>query len=327
MYFIKASSGISHQPTFDHKGFSKTLLPLPLNSTLIRPDYKQYINAALLRRMSETLRMSVSSALACLKMAKVEEAGAIIVGTGLGCLFDTEKFLNNAITIQNSLLPPTSFIQSTHNTVAGQISLITGNHNYNMTHTQNTLSFENALLDALLCLDEGLENVLVGAADEYIEQLSPIAAQLGKGDLHLTSGTSFFVMSKNKTVDSIAQIKEVNIFALSTSIHEDILEFLGSSGLDKKQIDLVLFSSFQETPAHDLELIFEKDKLIDYQKYAGVYATNSAFGLHLAVDILESKGMGLGDFLFPSKTIRNILICNNLNPKNIGLTLVSSCVA
>ena len=328
MYFIKASSGIGHQPTFKNSGFSKNLLPLlPNNSPLIRPDYKEYIHPTLLRRMSEILRMSITNACVCLKKAEVDEAGAIIVGTGLGCLFDTEKFLNNAIVIQNSLLPPTSFIQSTHNTLAGQISLITGNHQYNMTHTQNALSFENALLDAMLCLDEGLENILVGAADEYIEQLSPIAAQLGKGDLHLTSGTSFFVLSKNNTAESGAQILDAHVYALSTSIHENITEFLESTGQDLNQIDLVLFSCFKEADKNELHIIFDREKLIDYQKYSGVYATNSAFGLHLAVDIIESKGTELGDFIFPSKAIKNILICNNLNPKNIGLTLVSSCVA
>ena len=40
-----------------------------------------------------------------------------------------------------------------------------------MTHTQNALSFEVSLIDAILLLKEDKENVLLGAADEKIEFL------------------------------------------------------------------------------------------------------------------------------------------------------------
>ncbi len=44
--------------------------------------------------------------------------GAIITGTALGCLEDTVTFLTRMIELNEELLPPTAFIQSTHNTVA-----------------------------------------------------------------------------------------------------------------------------------------------------------------------------------------------------------------
>ena len=49
---------------------------------------------------------------------------AIITGTGLGCLEDTEKFLTAMVTNKEEFLTPTSFIQSTHNTVSAQIALL-----------------------------------------------------------------------------------------------------------------------------------------------------------------------------------------------------------
>lgn len=202
MYFIQAASTISHQPTFKNKSFSGNISALNAASELLSPDYKKYISPVLLRRMSKILRMSVACSVDCLEQAGIKSPDAIIVGTGLGCLEDTEKFLNNIISIKEGLLPPTSFIQSTHNTIAGQISLILQNHHYNMTHTQNTLSFEHALQDAFLCLDEGEVNLLVGAADEHIEILDDIVEKLGYKNMQLTSGASFFIVSTEKNKNS-----------------------------------------------------------------------------------------------------------------------------
>ncbi|WP_439556972.1 beta-ketoacyl synthase chain length factor, partial [Dyadobacter sp.] len=151
VYYISAASTISHQPTLGNAGFSGSINALATDSSLITPDFKSFIDAALLRRMSKILRMSVACAKDCLAQSHIEQPDAIIVGTGLGCLQDTEKFLSTSLTVEG-LLPPTSFIQSTHNTMAGQISLSISNHGYNMTHTQNTLSFEHALLDAMMLL-------------------------------------------------------------------------------------------------------------------------------------------------------------------------------
>src|SRR5690606_14557075 len=135
MYYLSAASTISHQPTFRNEGVFASLPVLDLLSTIQNPDYKEFVEAGMLRRMSKILRMSVACAKDSLLQAGVGQPDAIIVGTGLGCLLDTEKFLNNVLTVEG-LLPPTSFIQSTHNTLAGQISLSLGNHAYNMTHTQ-----------------------------------------------------------------------------------------------------------------------------------------------------------------------------------------------
>src|SRR5436190_18022278 len=100
MYFIKAASSISHQPTFRNKGFSKDISSLTEESSLVRPDYKEFISADVLRRMSEIIRMSIACSMDCLQQAGIKQPNAIIIGTGLGCLFDTEKFLTNTITIK-----------------------------------------------------------------------------------------------------------------------------------------------------------------------------------------------------------------------------------
>lgn len=64
----------------------------------------------------------MASALA-MKDANVESVDAIITGTGLGCIEDSEKFLKSILDNKEEFLTPTSFIQSTHNTVGAQIAL------------------------------------------------------------------------------------------------------------------------------------------------------------------------------------------------------------
>lgn len=317
MYFIKAASSISHQQTFRNKGFAKNILPLASDSKLFRADYKEFIDAGLLRRMSEILRMSIACASDCIKQADSRQPDAIIVGTGLGCLFDTEKFLTHALLIKEGLIPPTSFIQSTHNTIAGQISLVHGNHNYNMTHTQNTLSLELALQDAFLNLDEGRENILVGAADENIEQLKEIFEKLGFQNLNLTSGASFFIVSKNKTAADKIQITNTATFGNIESLEQCIDDFLNQNNLDRKGFDLLLYSSLTES----VKNVFETNQLVNYTEYSGVYFTNASFAVHLAYDILDAGSWK------EKNDVKRILICNNLNPENLGLTIVEKVEA
>ncbi|MCE7065850.1 beta-ketoacyl synthase chain length factor [Dyadobacter sp. CY326] len=321
MYYITAASTISHQPTFQNEGFSALIGPLEMPSTLASPDYKGFIEASLLRRMSKILRMSVACAKDCISQAGIEQPDAIIVGTGLGCLLDTEKFLNNVLTIEG-MLPPTSFIQSTHNTMAGQISLSIGNHGYNMTHTQNSLSFEHALLDAMLLVDEGEQNVLIGAADEAIDFLSEVSIALHLNlQQKLTSGASFFMLSREKSVTSFACVKDTVALGLVTNAEKEISAFLQKNDIPSNGVDLLLFSGSSNGLNAQVNsllegLSLEKARQVDYLSLSGIYPTASAFAVHYAADKMKSD-----------RFIKTALICNTLIHSNLGLTLLQSVEA
>ena len=104
-----------------------------------------------MRRMGNLIKMGVGTAL---KVKGEEKIEGIVVGTGLGCIENTEIFLREFIVHSSGTLSPTAFIQSTHNTVAGQIALILKEHGYNSTYTQRGTSFENALIDGCLLSSE-----------------------------------------------------------------------------------------------------------------------------------------------------------------------------
>ena len=321
MHYISAASTISHQPTFKNPGFSGSIETLEKEATLKNPDFKEYIEAGLLRRMSKILRMAVTCAKDCLDQAGINQPDAIVVGTGLGCLQDTEKFLNNFLTIEG-LLPPTAFIQSTHNTIAGQISLSLGNHGYNMTHTQNSLSFEHALQDALLALEEDDKNVLVGAADEFIPIIDEIVVNLvADQNLSLTSGASFFIVSQEQNERSLVRILDVKTIGLVGDAGAELLSFLQTNSIEVRDIDLVFFAGpgVSDLSLAKLKSVFnhvENTAFVNYPQFSGLYPTNSAFAMHLAIDTMQLN-----------KKNRNVLICNNLINSNLGLTLLQSIEA
>ena len=318
MYCIQSAATISHQPSFANLGFSSRLTKEM--ESLIKSDYKEFVPPALIRRMSEILRMAVASSNLALKDAGIEQPDAIITGTGLGCLYDTEKFLNNAITIEGGLLPPTSFIQSTHNTIAGQISLVLGNHQYNMTHTQNSLSFEHALLDTILMLDEKDGTILVGSADEAIAALQPIAAHFKLNTFPLTSGASFYVISKNRNEKTLAVVEACHTSAFYSSLENEIKEFMSTTG--NKQIDFILNDGRNKDVMRLIEALFPNKCIINYSEICGLYTTNSAFAMHLATDIISNKTKQV-----QGKTINchnRALILNTLLPERAGFIMIKS---
>ncbi len=144
------------------------------------PDYTGIIPPMQLRRMSKAVRMGIGAARECLQEAGLERPDAIVAGTALGCLADTEVFLKKMVVQEEQLLTPTPFIQSTHNTVAGQIALATGCHGYNNTIVQRGHSFENAVLCAALFLTENPgQTVLAGGVDELTDTTFGLMQRVG----------------------------------------------------------------------------------------------------------------------------------------------------
>lgn len=172
-------------------------------------DIKELIpDAALRRRMSRIVKMGVSVGMECVRHVGAGQIDAIITATGFGCLDDSEKFLRTLIENDESLLNPTPFIQSTFNTVGGQIGLLLKNHGYNMTYTHRGRSFESALLDAILLIQSGEAHcVLLGGFDNNTPSQLKIMERMGLWR-HATAGEGayFFVLSDRPQPDALAQI-------------------------------------------------------------------------------------------------------------------------
>ena len=136
---------------------------------------RDYVKPLEARRMGKLMKGAYLSSRKALEAAGIESPDAIIIGTAYGCLENSEKLLLQIMQEGEASVKPTLFMQSTHNTIAGDLAIRTKCKGYNCTYTQCNRSLEWALLDAKMLLKRGkCKNVLAGLHDET----APIFAEI-----------------------------------------------------------------------------------------------------------------------------------------------------
>lgn len=144
------------------------------------PDYGRMFSVMEARRLSPLMKRALYVSCQVLSAAGVEIPDAVVTGTGLGCIGNTEVFLKSLTGVSDAPLRPTHFMQSTHNTVGSLIAIRLHCHGYNATYSHGGISFESALLDAFLQLKAGmLDNALVGAFEEMTPDFAAMLAKAG----------------------------------------------------------------------------------------------------------------------------------------------------
>jgi len=350
--FIRSSACISPQNTFGNDDFLDDIVEYTgTRLKAIEPDYKEFIDPKQIRRMSHIIKMGVAAARECLNKGGVNMPGAIITGTALGCLEDTVTFLSRVIEMNEEMLPPTAFIQSTHNTVAAQIALMLKCHNYNSTFVHKGISFESALLDAIMLLKENeADNILVGGTEELVDASFKVLSRLGLyrrqpvSNLSLFSdgfngsiggeGAVFFLLTDKPSTDNLAELTAIKTFYNpkdTADIEKHITAFLQSNSLIIDDIDLVITGKNgdvrNDKVYRQLGLsIFKNKALANYKHLCGEYPVSSSFALWLASNIIK-KGV-VPDVVKESDcdvaAPRKVLICNHYQNKYHSLMLVSA---
>ena len=128
---------------------------------------RKYVKPLEVRRMGKIMKSSLLSSMEALSQANIEKPDAIITGTIYGCLEYSELLLEQMKEEGETMLKPTHFMQSTHNTIGSNIAIKTKCHGYNVTYTQGVESLEWAIRDAEMLIKEGkAKTVLVGYHDE-----------------------------------------------------------------------------------------------------------------------------------------------------------------
>ena len=350
--YIRSSACISPQNTFGNNTFLIDIVEY--NGTrlqAIEPDYKAFANPKSLRRMSHIIKMGVAAAMECLKKGNTEMPGAIITGTAYGCLEDTVTFLTRTIELNEELLPPTAFIQSTHNTVAAQIALLLKCHQYNNTFVHKGISFESALLDATMLLTENeADNILVGGADEMTDASFTILSRLGlykrcpisNLDLYSTNtrgsiggeGAAFFLLTGKASEGNLAELMATRTLykpASLEAIEKMVTAFLLENNLTIDDIDLVITGKSGDTAHDDIyaqlnQSLFNGTNLANYKHLCGEYPTSSAFALWLASNIIKNKIVpeAVIERIIKKSIPKKLLIYNHYQKKYHSLMLVSA---
>lgn len=336
--YIQGISCISPQRSFLSEGLSG----VPVNYdtpwlTCIEPVYKEHINPTLARRLSRYIKMGVTTALTAMKDAGIETPEAIITGTGLGSTEDNEKILLAIYENQERMINPTHFIQSTHNTISSQVAIMLKCHHYNNTYVHRGFSFESALFDGMLLLEEGAsQTALIGGVDAISEGHYNNYARLNrwktntKGSLQMISmpgsgvipgeGSAHFVIGREKTPNTYACLRSLKMIYKPQSTQDvmsQMLSMLNAHQLSPSDIDLVITgnSGDQEGDLYFSKVtdqLFPDGAIGHFKHLCGEYETAGGFALWLAASILKTQGIPEGILVRGNATrLKNILIYNH----------------
>jgi hypothetical protein len=350
--FIRGIGCISPQMTYDNSVFLNNIKPLePPFARCEDPNYKEFIQPMQLRRMGRILKMGVTAAGISLKEAGVEVPDAIITGTGLGLVQDTEKFLTSILENDEKFLTPTSFIQSTHNTVGAHIAVMLKCNHYNFTYVHSSISFESALLDSLMQLEENPEkNILLGGLDEMTETYFRITQKAGMWEKYISEsensgaivreqtitgeGAAYFLVTGKQHPANYAKFADTaNFFKPITTeaINKQVLDFLQKNHLTMEEIDLVLLGQQDRQGDNIFQVLrndfFKNTSQAWYKHLCGEYYTSSAFAAWLGANIIKRQFIPDEIMLtkLPGRPVKNILIYNHFRNIHHSMILLSGC--
>jgi 3-oxoacyl-[acyl-carrier-protein] synthase II len=329
--FISHSSIISPQ-SLSPEGMVNTPLIRDKNSCMycIEPDYFSLIPPMQARRMSRLLKMAIYAGMDCLKKWGGGIPDGIITGTGKGSMTDTEKFVKELRDFQERALNPTPFISSTYNAVNGSIALQTRATGYNQTFVHRGSSFESALYDAQLKLNESAQDthILVGAFDEMTPEYFAVKSKIGywKEDRNVDlpiwkqnnsrgsiagEGAAFFMLG-NKPDNSMASLNQVRILHKVDiqELNRAILSVLNTLGWNIDNIDTLVLGLngdkddeiFYSTV---LNMFDHSIPVVAFKHLCGEYETSGGFGLWLGLACLQQKSDRLPEEIWYNKGNRS----------------------
>jgi 3-oxoacyl-(acyl-carrier-protein) synthase len=352
--YIQSANQISAQKPLSDEWFDNPVYYSQKRVPTIDPDFTGHFPPLAARRMCVLLKRAVMMSRRTLREASTEMPDAIISGTGLGCIENTEKFLHTIMQNDEKYLQPTYFMQSTHNILSSSIAIDLKCHGYNNTFVHRGTSFENALLDAVMQFEQhrGIRTALVGGYDELTDDYYRFFERIGIWDF-VPGGPSptetcfageaavSMLLGTDKNEHTICEVSDVALMYRPTpeQLSETLDGMLAKAGCEPAGIDAVLTGL--NTHAENDRIYrdaavrhFGHCPVMRYKHLFGESFSSSALGVYVATTCLR-RGR-IPPFLLdpasaaaPSHTgidgVRRILIYNHYRNRSHSLILLSSC--
>jgi len=348
--YIRAASQISIQQPLSEQWMDTPILPSSVFNEPIDPDFKAFISPAEARRMGRLLKRAVAVSLDTLQKGNCSNPDAIITGTGLGCVENTEKFLNAMIDNQEQCLPPTPFMQSTHNTISSQVALKLQCHGYNSTYSHRGTSFESALQDAIMQFQlNRIGTALIGGYDEmtpaYFKMLGKLSywrngavdfqtlKQTGQiGSISGGAAVSL-LLSNTPSPDTLCRLIDTSLFCVrnDSELSAFTHAFLQHHHLSEDNIDAVMcgFSGDDENDSVYRNLLhtnFPNTTALWYKHLFGESFCASGYGIYASACCLKHQKIPQHLIYNQEKkhspSINNILIVNHFQKQDFSLSLI-----
>ena len=344
--YIGGVAAVSIQEPLSEEGIFRPVAYSSPQVRCIEPEFRKFLEPMVARRMSKIVKRAIVASSVALEEAGIPMPDAIVSGTGLGCVEDTEKFLDAMVRNGEHCLQPTFFIQSTHNTISSQIAIRLGCHGYNNTHVHRGISFESALQETMLLFGKGsIHSALVGGYDELTPAYFRLLGRIGywreevKNSLHIVQepaagtfageGGVAFALSENAQ-GTWAQIEGVSISYACPDFTREAGLFLHRLGLNWKDVDVVMTGKNgdleNDRVYRNLSLPAGQTTAV-YKPLCGEFFTAPAYGMYAAAVCLKQGTLPayLAEDGKEIEGIRRILLLNHWQEKDYSFILLSSC--
>lgn len=348
--YIQSAAHISIQEPLSDAWFDSPNIPEQPYNESIEPTYTNYFTPIAARRMGKLLKRAVATGVEALGAHELPDA--IITGTGLGCVENTEKFLKAMLDNNEEFLQPTYFMQSTHNTISSQVALHLKCHGYNCTYSHRGTSFDSSLFDAFLQMRLGLiHSALVGSHDEmtpdYFNSLGKIGywktgdvseAALRKANTpgSLSSGCSLnMLISDQPEEHSLCKLNGITLLYRPSmeELCQQANALLQNAGICKEELSAIILGLSgdcdNDKVYNDFATAFSPNTTsVWYKHIFGESYCASSFGAYVGATILKKQRIPSHLVYKSSQDIKQpkyILVHNHFQNKDHSLILLSQC--
>lgn len=340
--YILAAKQISVQPPLTDEWMDAPVRYSDPYVRAIDPDYKRYFAPNVARRLGKILKRAMLTARQVMEATGVANPDAIITATGLGCIESTEFFLNALVRGGETLLTPTHFMQSTHNTISSLIAIDAGCRGYNSTYAHKGISFECALADAFVQLGNGqLQTALVGAHDEMTPSYFTLLKRTGylgnaadgfSGEVALS-----MMLAATPRENALCRLRGVEMEycpSSSDALRQALHRLLQRAQCRWDEIDAVM-TGVSGQPANDrlyasiCPALFPNKKLLRYKHLFGEAYTATGLGVYAAAVCLYRQRIPAHLFMAnesgEQRGAGHILLYHHVEGKNHSFILLSPC--
>jgi hypothetical protein len=349
--YIQSVNHISAQKPLSDEWFDSPAQFLQLRVPTSDPDFAPHFPSLASRRLCRLLKRAVLLSRLTLKDANLNMPDAIITGTGLGCIENTEKFLWSIMDNGEQFLQPSFFMQSTHNIISSTVAIDLQCHGYNNTFVHRGVSFDCALSDAFTQINLGrINNALVGGYDELTDDYFIFFQKLGLWNFMFDSvcfqNNCFagetavcFALSDRKTDRTVCEIIDVELlYAPERSEFNDALcRLFNKAGYNPFTNPCQGAVMRGVNGNHDYDSVYEHllepfSALLPMLQYKHIFGESfaaSAFGVYAAALCLQKNRIPavLCSYLDENCNGVKYIIVHNYYNKTHSLILLASCSA
>ncbi len=326
--YLTAATQISIQ-----KGLSEAWLDTPIiySEPYVRSmdiDFKQWISPSESRRMGKLLKRALASSLSAMQKSCVEHPDAIITGTGLGCIENTEILLTHLCEEGEENCKPTPFMQSTHNTISSLVSINTHSHGYNATYAHKEASFDCALEDAWLQMQLGrVRTALVGGQDEMTPKYFGLLCKTGYlGNPGQVAGEAAvsIMLNAQPVPDALCRMTYFKrCYRPTAETFRQVAAEIGS--VDAVMTSISGTDATAEAHLREAVHLFPSTPLLQFKNIFGESYTAYGLGIYATAHVLHRQHLpeamlipGYGSSTF----LQRILVLNQIGGKDYTFTVL-----